>query len=116
LVLPRSRVVVHGANDVADATYTFAALGHDPRPFEPGDLFRYYTVEFRHKSRWDAGIPGDIILVHEVRRRNGNGDMTQQQFAFLQRDLSRPGRDPGCVKTQESKRDEECLFSIRFPS
>jgi hypothetical protein len=100
--LPRSRVIVHGASDVANATYTLAALGHPEVPgalmirvpFEPGDLFRYYTVEFRHKSRWDAGIPADIILVHEVRRRNGNGEVTPQQFAFLQRDLSRPNRDP----------------------
>jgi hypothetical protein len=27
----------------------------------------YYTVEFRRKTGWDAGIPQDIVLVHELR-------------------------------------------------
>jgi len=100
--LPRSRIVRHGASGVAEATYTLAALNHPEVPgallvrvpFDPGDLFRYYTIEFRHKSRWSNGIPADTILIHEVKRRNGNGDVTPQQIAFLQRDLTRPDKAP----------------------
>jgi hypothetical protein len=100
--LPRNRTIRHGANDVVEVTYTLAALGHPEVPgallvrvpFDPGDLFRYYTVEFRHKSRWDNGIPADTILIHEVRRRNGAGETTPQQIAFLQRDLAKGDRAP----------------------
>jgi hypothetical protein len=27
----------------------------------------YYTIEFRRKTGWDAGIPRDTVLIHEVR-------------------------------------------------
>ena len=36
-------------------------------PFNPGDLFNYYTVEFQRKLGWSRGIPGDIVLIHEVK-------------------------------------------------
>jgi hypothetical protein len=36
-------------------------------PFDPADPFHYYTVEYRKRTGWSAGIPGDVVLVHEVR-------------------------------------------------
>jgi hypothetical protein len=101
--LPRSRVVVHGASGAAEATYTIAASNHPETPgvlvvrvpYDPGDLFRYYTIEYRRRDHWSAGIPSDVILIHEVKRnRDGSGNPTGPQIAWLQRDLSRPDRSP----------------------
>jgi hypothetical protein len=34
----------------------------------PGTVgIHHYTVEFRRKTGWDAGIPQDIVLIHELR-------------------------------------------------
>jgi hypothetical protein len=73
--LPRSRVFTFGANGVGSRTMTLAPLevpsAFGPQlvrvPFDAGDPFRYYTVEFRKKTGWSAGIPGDVVLIHEVR-------------------------------------------------
>jgi hypothetical protein len=101
--LPRSRVIVHGANGAAEAIYTLAASNHPEAagallvrvPYDPGDLFRYYTIEFRRMDRWSAGIPADTVLIHEVKRnRDGNGNLTGPQIAWLQRDLSRADKAP----------------------
>jgi hypothetical protein len=63
--LPRPRVIVHGASGAAETVYTLAAINHPETPgallirvpYDPGDLFRYYTIEFRRKDGWSAGIP-----------------------------------------------------------
>ena len=79
--LPRSRIVTFGADGRNNVTLTVAALNHPETPgplfvripFDPGDLQRHYTVEFRPKIRWDAGIPNHTVLIHEVQRRtDGN--------------------------------------------
>ena len=31
------------------------------------DPTHYYTVEYRRKMKWDAGIPVDAVLIHEVK-------------------------------------------------
>jgi hypothetical protein len=36
-------------------------------PFNIDDPFNYYTVEYRRKTGWSAGIPSNTILIHEVR-------------------------------------------------
>jgi hypothetical protein len=100
--LPRSRIVVHGSNGTGEATYTVAAINQPGAagalfirvPYDPGDLFRYYTVEYRRQTGWSAGIPGDAVLIHEVKRVNGNGDDTPSQIVWLQRDLSRADKAP----------------------
>lgn len=57
-------------------TFTLAALNRpDAKGFlmasippAPGSAAKTsYTIEFRQKKGWDAGIPHDAILVHEVR-------------------------------------------------
>ena len=74
--LGRDSVMRFGSDGIRTKTVTLKAL--DPSisngtqliriPFDPSDLFRYYTVEFRRKQGWDNGIPGDIVLIHESRR------------------------------------------------
>jgi hypothetical protein len=100
--LPRSRIVNSGADGRQRATVTLAALGHPEAPgalvvrvpFDTTDPMRYYTIEFRRKTRWDAGIPSDTILIHEVRRHWApNGDY-QGHYAFLVRDLADPWQRP----------------------
>ena len=55
----------------------------------------YYTVEFRRQDGWSAGIPADVVLIHEVKRnRDAGGNLTGPQIAWLQRDLSRPDKAP----------------------
>jgi hypothetical protein len=76
--LPRSRMITFGADGRSSASVNLAAINHPETPgpllvripFDPGDLQRHYTVEFRRKIRWDAGIPEDIVLIHDVQRRS----------------------------------------------
>lgn len=64
--------------DGASQTATFAALNHATAggylmakvPFDAANPNHYYTVEFRRKTGWDAGIPQDTVLIHE-RRADG---------------------------------------------
>lgn len=73
--LDRSQVKTFGADGIGTRTMTLRpleqpALGGTQLirvPFDPGDLFHYYTVELRQKTGWSAGIPNDIVLIHEVR-------------------------------------------------
>jgi hypothetical protein len=39
---------------------------------DPSDSTHYYTVEFRQKRGWDAGIPQDSVIIHEVRANGLN--------------------------------------------
>ena len=114
--LPRSRIVVHGSNGSAEATYTVAAINQPAAagalfiriPYDPGDLFRYYTVEYRRQTGWSAGIPADVVLIHEVKRLNGNGDVTPTQIVWLQRDLARGTRRPPRPSTPMACRSRCC--------
>jgi hypothetical protein len=71
--LPQSKIVRFGADNVYDKTITISAptsTSSEPQlvriPFDPQDLQRYYTVEYRVSQSWDSGIPRDVVLVHEV--------------------------------------------------
>lgn len=90
--LPKDRVVTFGANGVSSGSTTLSSL-QSPTipgtlllrvPFDPADLFHYYTVEFSRKLAWEKGIPGDVVLIHEVR----NGTPT------LIRNLGATGKPP----------------------
>jgi hypothetical protein len=94
--LPRSRIITFGADGTTSATISLAALGHVGMmgafivrvPFDPSDLFHYYTVEYRRKDGWDSGIPEDIVLIHETVRHSDG-----QYYSTLIRDHS-GARDP----------------------
>jgi hypothetical protein len=56
-----------------------------------------YTVEFRRKTGWDAGIPNDTVLIHEVRSDGlsylqttapGPEFLPGSEFSFASRSLS----------------------------
>jgi hypothetical protein len=90
--IPRNRIRTFGADGVGSATITLAPLQGPSAagpllvrvPFDPGDLFHYYTVEFQRKLDWSRGIPADIVLIHEVQ----NGRPT------LLRNLAAAGKPP----------------------
>ena len=94
--LPRARIFTFGADGASTRTLTLAALGHPEAggyllvrvPFDPGDLGRYYTVELRRKTNWDGGIPSDIVLIHEVKKREDGA-----YYSFLLRERT-GGRNP----------------------
>jgi len=94
--LPRTRIFTFGADGVSNRTMTLAALDHPESagymlirvPFDPSDLNRYYTVEFRRKTTWDGGIPADIVLIHEVKKREDGA-----YYSFLLRERT-PQKDP----------------------
>lgn len=73
--LPRNRVTTFGANGVSAATVSLAPVNVPSAsgsllvrvPYNPGDLFNYYTVEYQRKTGWNAGIPADTVLIHDVR-------------------------------------------------
>ncbi|MET7864714.1 hypothetical protein [Micromonospora taraxaci] len=73
--LPKNRIFTMAADGVGSRSLTLAPLevpaASGPQliriPFDPADLFHYYTVEFRRKTGWSAGIPADTVLLHEVR-------------------------------------------------
>ncbi len=94
--LPRSRIFTFGSDGVSSRSVTLAALYHPGAsgylllrvPFDPGDLNRYYTVEFRRKDGWNAGIPQDTVMIHEVMRRSDN-----VYYSFLLRERT-PAKNP----------------------
>jgi hypothetical protein len=76
--LPRSRMVTFGADGVISGSVTLAALGQSDVmgpylvrvPFDLSDRFHYYTIEYRRRNAWDAGIPSDLVLLHEIVRHS----------------------------------------------
>ena len=72
--IPPDRVLTieKGANKVE---VTLAALNHIETtgillvrvPFDSQDPNHYLTVEFRKPDGWDAGIPADQVLLHEIK-------------------------------------------------
>ena len=89
--LPRNEIVTFGADGATSRTLTLTAL-HAATPggtrlvripFDPGDLFHYYTVEFRMSRGLDTGIPAAIVLLHEVRRGTPGDPENSQYFSFM---------------------------------
>ncbi|HEV3303730.1 MAG TPA: hypothetical protein VG055_29020 [Planctomycetaceae bacterium] len=78
--IPRNRIW-SPTGQFGTQTFTLAALN---RPEANGYLMASippaagstsktsYVIEFRQKKRWDAGIPRDTVLVHEVRSNGGD--------------------------------------------
>ncbi len=88
--LPRTRIATFGADGTRSATLTLAAINRPETPgsllvripFDPGDLQRHYTVEFRRKIRWDAGIPQDTVLIHEIQKHSDNVYYAHLVYSF----------------------------------
>ena len=93
--LPRNEIRTFGAGGETSQSITLSSLYGGTGgtrlvrvPFDPGDLFRYYTVEFRQKTGWDNGIPASIVLIHETRK-----DASNAYFSYLLRQRT-GNRDP----------------------
>ncbi len=80
---------------------TLAALSHPtaaqaltvkivPDPATPGD---YYTVEYRQQDGWDAGVPQNAVLIHEVRNAPTTlPDLNPAPYSYIERDGSSGGQ------------------------
>jgi len=96
--LPRPRIFTVGADGGASSSVTLAALNHPEAsgfliarvPFDPADPFHYYTVEFRRADGFDGGLPGDVVMIHEVKLDPSQG----VYHTYLLRDNAAPGRPP----------------------
>lgn len=73
--LDSGRVLTLGADGVATRTVRLSALEDAGSgttqliriPFDPSDLQRGYTVEYRRPIGWSQGIPGPQVLIHEIK-------------------------------------------------
>ena len=96
--LPRPRIFTAGADGHASSTVTLAALNHPEAsgyliarvPFDPGDVFHYYTVEFRTTDGWDGGFPAPIVMIHEIKVNSSDNSY----HTYLLRTLGTPDRAP----------------------
>jgi hypothetical protein len=80
--LPPDKIMVYQQGS-PDVTVNITALSHPSAPdflavkLESTNAMDYYTVEFRKQDGWDAGIPGDTVLIHEYK-------VGQTPYSFLQ--------------------------------
>ncbi|KAF9112174.1 hypothetical protein BGX27_003836 [Mortierella sp. AM989] len=78
--IPKNRILRMGADGKSSHTVKLAPLSDPTKPgylyvripFDPADLFHYYTVEYRTQVQWDSGIPKNTVLIHEVKKRGSN--------------------------------------------
>jgi hypothetical protein len=96
--VPRNQIVTFGADGIATKTLNLVPLHGSAAgtkllriPFDPGDLFHYYTVEFRTQSAYDAGIPAPIVMIHEWKK--GDRDPKDHYLSYLIR-AHTGNRDP----------------------
>jgi hypothetical protein len=100
--LARDEVAVFGADGATSKTYVLHPLHRVIPgglrlvriPFDPGDLWHYYTVEFRRPRALDTGIPTSIVMIHEVRQGTPGDPNNPQYFSFLMVDTAAAGRPP----------------------
>jgi hypothetical protein len=75
----KSKILRFGGDGVYDKTIVLSALSREASeseyqmvriPFDPFDLQRYYTVEYRVSEGWDRAFTRDVVLIHEVSKKN----------------------------------------------
>ena len=96
--VPRDQIVTFGADGATSRSITLVPLHGTTAgtkliriPFDPGDLLRYYTVEFRTKSAYDSGIPQPIVMIHEWKK--GDREPKDHYLSYLIRTHT-GNRDP----------------------
>jgi len=96
--LRHEEVMTFGADGAASRTITLVPLYSSARgtklvriPFDPGDLFHYYTVEYRTRAGYDAGFDSNIVMIHEVKK--GDRDPRDVYLTYLVRSHA-GNRDP----------------------
>ena len=73
--LPMDKIVSFRAGGATTQTITLGSLGSTANPnpqlvrvpSNVADPYQYFTVEYRRRTGYDAGIPNDTILIHEVK-------------------------------------------------
>lgn len=95
--LPHDDILTFGADGATSRTVTLQPLySSGPGikliriPFDPADLFHYYTVELRTGTGYDAGFT-TRVMIHEVKK--GDRDPRDVYLSYLIRSHS-GGRDP----------------------
>jgi M6 family metalloprotease-like protein len=117
--IPDTRIGTYNSGDVT-TTFKLAALSH---PTAPGVLTvkiivpivniiptlgsKVYTVEYRQKDGWDAGIPENAVLIHEYRQG-------ASPYSYLQRNTYRISGEwlPGMGWADPSNQVQVCVNSI----
>ena len=96
--LKHEEIMTFGADGATSRTISLVPLyGSAPGtklvriPFDPGDLFHYYTVEYRTKTGYDAGFDSNIVMIHEVKK--GDRDPRDVYLTYLIRSHT-GNRDP----------------------
>jgi len=96
--LKHEEILTFGADGATSRTVSLAPLystGPGIKlirvPFDPGDLFHYYTVEYRVKSGYDGGFDSNIVMIHEVKK--GDRDPRDTYLTYLIRSHT-GSRDP----------------------
>jgi hypothetical protein len=77
--LGRSEILTFGADGATSATVTLTALyrfGFGGTrlvrvPYDPADPNRYFTVELRMPTGWDAGFGSPVVLIHDSKIEQG---------------------------------------------
>ncbi len=88
--LPKSRIVTFGADGVTSKSITLTALNASNIsgpltvriPFDPADLQKHYTVEYRRKTGWDAGIPQNTVMINEVKKHDDGSYYAHLLYTF----------------------------------
>jgi hypothetical protein len=95
--IPKDEILTFGADGATSRSVTIVPLyggAHGIKliriPFDPGDLFHYYTVELRASAGYDAGF-STIVMIHEVKK--GDRDPRDHYLTYLIRSHS-GSRDP----------------------
>lgn len=95
--IPEDEILTFGANGATSATVNIVPLYSSTHgvkiiriPFDPGDLFHYYTVELRAQAGYDAGF-SNIASIHEVKK--GDRSPTDHYLTYLIR-AHTGSRDP----------------------
>jgi hypothetical protein len=73
--LPKDEIFTFGSDGNASRTLSIEPLNSTAHgikfirvPFDPGDLFHYYTVELRVNTGFDGGFSGPLVMIHEVKK------------------------------------------------
>jgi hypothetical protein len=95
--IPKEEILTFGADGATSRTVNIVPLygsAHGTKliriPFDPGDLFHYYTVELRASAGYDAGF-STIAMIHEVKK--GDRDPRDHYLTYLIRSHT-GSRDP----------------------
>ena len=109
--IPIDEIRRFGAGGDRNKTVTLSALTRPDAagdqlvriPYDPDDPYRYLTLEYRVSEGWDAGLPDDRVLIHDVRPHKGANDyksflLREHRPVVIAGPPSHDGPHPGIVR------------------